>query len=128
MKKYTIKDWAIALFNTTNGLQGEKRAEAVAGFAKLLHKQGMLKNTEQVIKEFLKYCKKQSGIIELEVTSAHQLGNNSLKKISDAFGGKTEIKEKINPDILGGIVIKTDDKILDGSLKKQIELLKQRIS
>ena len=85
-------------------------------------KQGAL-----IIAEFEKYAKKKSGIIELEITSARKLSDTTLNHIKKIFGEQVESIEKIDGEILGGVKIKMEDKILDASLKTQLLNLKQNL-
>ena len=71
-------------------------------------------------------------MVEAEVISANVLDEETaeeLKKyIADASGKKkVEINNKIDKKILGGAVIKYEDKIIDGSLKTRISELRERL-
>jgi F-type H+-transporting ATPase subunit delta len=47
--------------------------------------------------------------------------------INKILGSNIVMKEKIDPEVLGGIIIKTQDTILDGSVKTQLLKLKQAL-
>jgi F-type H+-transporting ATPase subunit delta len=64
----------------------------------------------------------------LEVTTAKPLSEENKKKIIKVFGSKAELTETTDPSIIGGVIIKTEDIILDGSLKKQLQLLKTQLT
>ena len=42
--------------------------------------------------------------------------------------GKVELKKKIDENILGGVVIKMDDTLIDASVKRSLEDLKKDLS
>jgi len=125
--KNSNKQYAQALYLAIQGLKGEKLSKTLKQFAGLLALDHKLSQADQIISEFVKFSKKQEGIIEMEVESARRVDIKILEKIEKIFGGEIEVTEKINPDILGGLIIKTEDRILDFSLKTQLLNLKQNL-
>jgi F0F1-type ATP synthase delta subunit len=43
------------------------------------------------------------------------------------LGGGSSVSFKVDPDILGGVVIRVGDKVLDGSVAAKLEGLRQSI-
>lgn len=126
-KKNTEKQYARALYELTLGLRGEKIKEAVHGFAALLARRHKLRRLEKIISEFERYAKNKEGIVEVEINSARELDSRMLKKICSAFGEQVESRVKVEPELLGGIKIKTAETILDASFKKQLLIFKQHL-
>jgi F-type H+-transporting ATPase subunit b len=60
-----------------------------------------------------------------EVTSALPLSTEEQaqvkKNLLDKMGAKTSIEFRVDPQILGGLIIRVGDKILDGSVSGQLE-------
>lgn len=127
MKKITNKQFAQALYEVVKDLKGMQLKEAVKRFVLLLVRQHKFRQAGRIIVEFEKYAKKQAGVVDIEINSAHALKAETIKKIKKIFGKKIEAEEIIEPSLIGGIMIRTEDKILDGSLKKQLERLRQNI-
>lgn len=127
MAKNSNKEYAIALFESTKGLKASDLNKVINSFAELLVKKGLVKRSRSIIEEFIKYSKKQEGIVDIEITSARPLTQKALAEIKKSFGDKVETTEKIDTELLGGVKIKTENMILDGSLRKQLQLLKQNI-
>lgn len=127
-KKVTNKQFAKALYEATEDLKGEKLHKALKQFVVVLRQNNKLKRSGSIIAEYVKYSKKQLGIIEMTVTTARKLGSHTLDLIDKAFGGKTEMTEKLDLALIGGVKIKTDDKIFDGSIKKQLINLKNNLN
>ncbi|MDO8499533.1 MAG: ATP synthase F1 subunit delta [bacterium] len=128
MSKITNKQFAEALYQATRSLTGAKLSATVAQFAALLSRKHKLKQAPAITRDFIKYSKKQDGIQEIEITSAGELDEKTLEKIKRAFGKNTEATLKTDPTILGGIKIKTEDKILDASVRTQLARLKQMLT
>lgn len=127
MSKNTPRQLAVALYEVTKKLDGKDQQKAIQNFSKLVASSHQLKQVDKIIEEFIRYGKKQEGITQIEVTSAQELDEKMLEKIKKYFGNQVEASVQIDPDLLGGIKIKTDDKILDGSLKTQLKKLKESI-
>jgi F-type H+-transporting ATPase subunit delta len=126
-KKISNQQYAEALYEVTKDVKGEKLNEALRHFVLLLVKNYKLKQAERIIVEFEKYAKRQAGVMEIEITSAYKLENSTLNHIKKVFGEEVDAVENIDESLLGGVVIKTEDKILDGSLKTQLLNLKNQL-
>lgn len=127
MKKPTINELAIALYQATLHLKGENLTRAINNLVGILAKNHLLSKAGHIIALFQKYAKKQAGIVELQISSARKLDDKTLNKIFEYFGSKVEAAEKIDESILGGVIVQTDDKIFDASLKRQLINLKQQL-
>lgn len=126
MKK-SNKQFAEALYEVTKGLSGRDLDQALVSFAELLVRSHKLKQADRIIAEYIKYAKQQEGIVEMTVVSTRKLEKHTLDTINKAFGGKAEMKEDLDKALLGGVKIKTGDKIFDGSVKKQLTILKKQL-
>lgn len=127
-KKVSNRQFAEALYAITLGLKGEKLQLAIKSFIFLLariHKTGQIK---KIIEEFVRYSKKQEGITEIIITSSRKLDDTTLKHVCKVFGDKVEEELITDPKILGGLKIQTDDKILDASLKTQLNNLQKLLA
>lgn len=126
--KNSNKQIASALYEVTRGLKGEKLTKALHSFVAFLVRARKIKQKDKIINEFISYAKKQEGIKEIEITAARGLDDGTVKQIKKCFGNNVEEKIVIDKEILGGIKIKTDDKILDASLKTQLNNLKNTLA
>ncbi|MHB1361957.1 MAG: ATP synthase F1 subunit delta [Thermoleophilia bacterium] len=81
---------------------------------------------------FQKLLQKENKIVEVEITSAVELPEETRagirKRIEDAIGKKVDIKETVRADILGGLVLRFGDVIVDSSLQAKLEQLRVRLA
>lgn len=83
--------------------------------------------------ELIKIVNNEKGIVTAELFSAYELDNsvlNELKlKLENMYQGnkKVTIEHKIEPDLIGGLKVKIDDLLFDGSIKGRLAELKRRI-
>jgi F-type H+-transporting ATPase subunit delta len=72
------------------------------------------------------------GIEKAEVTTAIPLDEQERAKLSYYLNGitgkKIELKEKIDPDIIGGVIARVGGKIIDGSTSIQLTSLKSELT
>ncbi len=127
MKRSRVKELAIALYEATENMEGKNLQAVLNEFVKLLTKEGRLNQAERIISEFEAYAKKKDGIVSLQVTTVHPLNKKVSAQISALWKDKAEMTEVVDKSILGGIIIKTEDKILDASLKTQLNSLKKSL-
>lgn len=65
------------------------------------------------------------GKVEVDVTVAHALSpqdlNNVRKRISEALKKEAVIHQKVDDRIIGGMVLRVGDRLIDGSVKAQLQ-------
>lgn len=93
------------------------------------HREGEIAN---MAADFVALTNEEKGIAEATVQSIRPLTENEIGGISKAFApkvGKTslEIKNQVNPDLLGGVKIRIGNRIFDGSLQGKLERLKREL-
>jgi len=125
--KSSNKQYAVALYEATKDLNDKDLSQVVKDFVLLLAKDYKLKKANNIIAEFVKYAKKQEGIMDIEITTARKMDKEVIEQIKKVFGEQTEAIEKVDENLLGGIVIKTEDVILDASLKTQLQKFKTNL-
>ena len=121
------RQYAEILLNLINGLKGKDLSLALDNFVEFLHKERKLKKADKIIEEFIKLYKREEGIEEMTIITARNISDKLLSEIKKIFGGKVEFKLEVKEDLLGGVIIKTEDKILDGSIRTQIKQLKTKL-
>lgn len=71
------------------------------------------------------------GIVLADVQSAIQLTDDNIVKLKKTLekltGKEVEIKTSINPKILGGLIIRFGDKLIDGSVRNRLLKLKKKL-
>lgn len=84
----------------------------------------------QIQDQFLSLLNKSKGIVIAEVSSAVELDGEmveKLKKKLESQFGKVLMESKIEPSLIGGIKVKVNDVVFDGSIKSKLEGLKRRL-
>ena len=71
------------------------------------------------------------GVVEVKaitaVPMAEKMAESIRKRLSDVIGKKVRLTQQVEPDIIGGIILIMEDKIIDGSVRFELEKLKREL-
>lgn len=111
--------------------QGADLKPQVARFLRILVESRSINLIQEIAAAYSDLEDEIAGRIRAQVESPFEVGEDSLQAIkaqlSKATGKEVVLGYKKNPALIGGIVIRMDNTILDGSLKTQLELMKEKI-
>lgn len=97
-------------------------------FLKVLARNRRLFITADVIKNFRLIAARARGEVSADVTSAHPLTDAQMQALKDqlkaSVGRDITIQAKVDPSLLGGLVVKVGSRMIDSSLRTKIEHLK----
>jgi len=85
-----------------------------------------------IVKVYQELYDEKVGVVTAEVITALELNGNEMKKIEKKILELTGAKKvkaiyKVDPSILGGIIIKIGDTVYDASIKRRIQLLREQL-
>ena len=97
----------------------------------VLNARGRARLLAPVAEAFANLLDKQLGIVEVDVTVARKLDDDQLntvrQRVSQALGKNAMVRQHVNEDIIGGLVIRVEDRLIDASVKSQLEAMRQRM-
>jgi F-type H+-transporting ATPase subunit delta len=74
----------------------------------------------------------ENRLLPVQVTSAVELDSDVVERIGDQIaeqtGRKVELTAEVQPDILGGIVVRVGNSILDASIRNRLEQLRKQVA
>jgi F-type H+-transporting ATPase subunit delta len=80
---------------------------------------------------FLSELNERLGIVEAEVTSAHELNDDEKRQLRTVLeqrtGKKVEARFEIDGALLGGAVVRLGSTIYDGSVRDQLKRLREQL-
>lgn len=80
-----------------------------------------------IIKEYVRLANEERNIGEADVTSAMALTEAQLQALAAQLGKVTGknivLKTHVDPRIMGGVIVKIGDKLIDGSVKRRLQSL-----
>jgi F-type H+-transporting ATPase subunit delta len=99
-----------------------------ANFIKLVASKRRLFAVEGMITAFAAMADARAGVVKAEVTVAEPLSDRNRQAVSDALNavtGKTvSFKEKVDPGIIGGLIVKMGSRMVDSSVRTKLNSLK----
>jgi ATP synthase F1 delta subunit len=70
-------------------------------------------------------------LLPVEVTSAVELDEETVRHIGDRIaeqtGRRVELSATVEPDILGGIVVRVGNQVLDASIRNRLDTLRKQV-
>ncbi|MBI3952853.1 MAG: ATP synthase F1 subunit delta [Candidatus Doudnabacteria bacterium] len=130
--KFTAKQYAQALFDSIHNTAPAHLDKILDNFVTALAENNQVSLFSQIEEEFHKIELESKGIKQAEVVSSHALTHENEKKILDELNKlvsvKIELKKRIDEGLMGGVVIRLDDKVIDASTRSNLEQLKQELS
>ena len=132
MKRITAKQYATSLYESIKDSEGEELNQRIQNFLDLVKKNKDLKILNNIFKTFVEVHQKEEGILNAEVTSGRELSSKVKTEIINWLKNQTNrtasLEEKIDQSILGGIIIKFEDTIVDASLKNNLKRLQKSLT
>ena len=87
---------------------------------------------EKVTAKFVELYNRHQGIIEVGITSAMKLDSEQMKeltgKLEKTTGKTVNVRESINEDLIGGLKVRIEDTVIDGTVKYKLNQLKDRLT
>lgn len=110
----------------------EKVNKYTLNFLRIISKNNRFNDVIAIIDEVKDEYNDRNNICEVEVETAVELSSEQKDKIvlklQKSLGKTINIKSKITPEILGGIIIKLKNKEIDASVKKSLDNIFETIS
>jgi F-type H+-transporting ATPase subunit delta len=121
--QYKIVDDIVSKVNV-NPLSGN--------FIKLLVERHRLESLPRIVEIFEDLYNREKGIVVADVTTAVPLDDARRKEVADRLAtitGKTvELRTHTDPSILGGIIARIGDELIDASVATRLALLAERLA
>ncbi len=112
-------------------IEKTKPTKTTANFLRVLAKNGRITEIKQINDRFDVVLEERSGAVVAEVTSARELADsqkNELKTNLEKLTGKqVKLNYEINEEIIGGVVTRVGSTVYDGSVRTQLENLKEQL-
>jgi F-type H+-transporting ATPase subunit delta len=112
-------------------LLAEKVSPSTLGLLTFIVGQGRARQMPQILSELSDLAAEARNAVVAEVRSAIPLDDKQRKELaaalSKATNKKVEVKVLVDPSVIGGIVAKVGDTVIDGTVKRRLEQLKEQV-
>lgn len=125
--KFLPKDYAQALYDAVCETAPRDHDKVMDNFVRVLSQNGDLGKFRKIETEYRRLEMKAKNIKEAEVTFAQEHNGQILDELNKAVRGQLEFKTKIDGGLVGGVVVKVDDTLIDASVRTQLNNLNQSL-
>ena len=106
--------------------------ELVVNFVRLLAEKGRAAELDEIAAEFDVLVAEEQRILDVELTTAHELSDQDFRRIlaqiEQASGRAVQAERKVDPDLIGGIVLQAGSLRLDASVRGRLERLRHDLT
>ena len=97
----------------------------------LLLRRGRIEELPRVAAEFRRLDDRRQGITHATATSAAPLTPDEVAALTERLerstGGRVALDVQVDPSLLGGLVVRVGDRLIDGSVRGRLERLRNQL-
>ena len=105
--------------------------DLVRNFLLLLAEKNRAGEIEEIAREFDRLVAQAEGILDVELTTAVELSDQEARdvitQIEKASGRKVEATQRVDPNLIGGLVLQAGSLRLDSSVRGRLDRLRQEL-
>jgi len=107
-------------------------SQPVRNLVLLLVRRGRIEQLPRVAAEFARLDDQRNGLTHATATSATPLPDDEVRKVAARLealtGGRVALETNVDPAILGGIIVRIGDRLIDGSVRGRLERLRNQLA
>jgi F-type H+-transporting ATPase subunit delta len=100
-------------------------------FLKLLIEKHRAPAVFRIRREFDRLWEEENQLLPVQVTSAIELDRKTVKSIGDRIreqtGRRVDLSASVEPDILGGIIVRVGNNVIDASIRSRLDQLRKQV-
>ena len=97
----------------------------------LMLRRGRIQELPRLAAEFRRLDDQRQGITHATATSASALTADEVraltKRLEQETGGRVQLDVEVDPSLLGGLVVRVGDRLIDGSVRSRLERLRNQL-
>jgi F-type H+-transporting ATPase subunit delta len=105
---------------------------AVLNFFELLVEKHRMPVIFRIRRTYDELWEHENKLLPVTITSAIELDEDIARRIGDQIGEQTgqrvELTKTVDPDIIGGLVLRVGNSILDASIRNRLETLRKNVA
>ena len=115
-----------------DGAFGNSAPEYVLSYLKLLCEKGRIGEFMESVDEYNALLNASERVYTAKVTSAQELTleerDKLIQKLEKSYLGKVQAQYVVDVTLLGGMIVEIDGKVMDGSLRRRLQDVKEVIN
>ena len=110
---------------------GKSVSQPVLNLIGLMLRRGRIHELPRLAAEFRRLDNARQGITVATATSAAPLTQDEIRDLTQRLegltGGRVELDVQVDPSLLGGLVVRVGDRMIDGSVRGRLERLRDQL-
>lgn len=106
--------------------------ELVQNFLDLLIENHRMPALLRIRREYDALWEAENHLLGVQITSAVELDKQIVSQIGDRIGEETgqkvQLSSHVDPDVLGGLVVRVGNTVLDASVRNRLETLRRQVA
>jgi F-type H+-transporting ATPase subunit delta len=106
--------------------------ERFVNFLELLAERHRMPALFRIKRDFDALWAEENKLLPVTVTSAVELDEGLVKeigqRIEDQTGRRVELSSNVDPDVLGGLMVRVGNMVLDGTVRNRLERLRKQVA
>lgn len=107
-------------------------SDTLVNFLHVLNRKDRLRSLPGIVVDFQEKMDVRRGIVAVDAFVAQSMDETRRQEVTDALGqalgGKTvQLREHVDPSLIGGLKLRIGDQQLDGSVATQLKLMRRRM-
>jgi F-type H+-transporting ATPase subunit delta len=110
----------------------EEMSTSIRNFLKVLIDNDRTEILEDIVPRFEDLVREHQGKVEVELTTAIELSEEKLDEVKDRLGHilhgrEVELETNVNPNLVGGAIFRVGERMIDGSVRGQLQSLRDKM-
>lgn len=131
MSRITPRQYAISLYESVVRKKPAQVEPLLHSFLALLQEHRALSQADKILEAFRKYAYSQEGIVAVTATTAQEIDHKTtqsiIKSLEDVLNKKVVLQAAVDPEQIGGLKVRFDDVVVDGSIRTKLAALKDHL-
>jgi F-type H+-transporting ATPase subunit delta len=106
--------------------------ERFVNFLELLAERHRLPVLPRIRRRLESLWAEENELLPVQVTAAVELDDELVKgigkRIEEQTGRKVELSSQVDPDVLGGLVVRVGNMVLDASVRNRLEQMRKQVA
>ncbi|MBL8030044.1 MAG: F0F1 ATP synthase subunit delta [Candidatus Doudnabacteria bacterium] len=127
--KYTSKQYAQSLHEALSESSPKDQDKVLDNFVKILVQNGDIPKYSEIEKELSELILQTQGKKVGYVSTAREmnLSTGVVEELNESVKSDLEIRQNVESGLVGGLVLKVGDKLIDASIKEQLNKLSKSL-
>jgi F-type H+-transporting ATPase subunit delta len=106
--------------------------EVIRNFVRLVTQKGRAAQLDEIAREYEALVAAEEHILSVELTTAYELSDEEaesiVKQIEQESGRRVEAARTVDPDLIGGLVLKAGSLEVDSSVRGRLDRLRRELA